>query len=342
MKNLLAGRGLIVVAVLLCALFNEAVGQQPALPAGRPVGTAENDANIDTANVYVGIKNPDPREPYCVLKDGAVLATLSVVVTVGDFGAVMRIIPAEAAASIKKGDFVYRKRDVAQLERVTPRPTPTPILAIRASASPTPIPPFSVEQARSPFVAFTPTPVAPPPVTALPPAPVVPALPPLEVGPAPTPVPPEEAGAIIVDNDTPGAVVQEPQMSWVKSTDSRTAYGNSSLTTILTNPQIIKATFLATIPQDGNYEIYLWWVASTERYRSKRVPVSVHTMDGDVNLTIDETANGGRFNSIGQFNLKAGERERIVTISNEGINKLDRGYVSADAVKIVYRGPVAK
>jgi hypothetical protein len=167
-------------------------------------------------------------------------------------------------------------------------------------------------------------------------------LPPLNVGQPEGARPPQEEGAIIVDNEDPGAIVQQPELSWVKSTDATSAYGNNSLTTILRNPQTVSVTFLATIPQDGNYEISLWWVASTERYRSKRVPVTVHTMDGDVKLTIDQTTGNAQFNSIGRFNLKAGEREPIVTISNEGINKLDRGYISADAIKIVYRGPVQK
>jgi hypothetical protein len=320
-----------LAAALMCVLSGEALGQQP-------VGTAENDANIDTANVYVGIKNANPQETYCVVKDGAIVATLNVVTTVGDFGAVMRITPKEAAAKVKKGDSVYLKREAAQLQR----PTPTPLVPMPVVVTPTLAPPIVSEQPRSPFIMASPTPLGPYEPTPMPPAPVVPALPPLNVGQPEGARPPQEEGAIIVDNEDPGAIVQQPELSWVKSTDATSAYGNNSLTTILRNPQTVSVTFLATIPQDGNYEISLWWVASTERYRSKRVPVTVHTMDGDVKLTIDQTTGNAQFNSIGRFNLKAGEREPIVTISNEGINKLDRGYISADAVKIVYRGPVQK
>jgi hypothetical protein len=65
-------------------------------------------------------------------------------------------------------------------------------------------------------------------------------------------------------------------------------------------------------------------------------------MDGEAKTTVDQTQGNAQFNSLGMYNLKAGERQPVLTISNEEINKLDRGYVSVDAMKLVYKGPVQK
>jgi hypothetical protein len=293
---------------------------------------------VGTANVYVSIKNADKSKPYCVVKNNNVIATLQVITIVGDFGAVMKITPKEAASQVRKGDKVYLKKDVAYMVR----PTPAPYVPIMVTPSPTMQPPMQPPIARttspSPFQMAPPAPMAPQP-TPMPPAPVLAALPPMDVRETPEP---EEEGVIIVDNDNKDLTLQEPELTWVESLNAQDSFGKNGYITILRNPQTVKFTYMANIPEDGSYEVFLWWTASTERYRSARVPVTVYTMDGEAKTTVDQTQGNAQFNSLGMYNLKAGERQPVLTISNEEINKLDRGYVSVDAMKLVYKGPVQK
>jgi|GEM_PF-3240442 len=80
-----------------------------------------------------------------------------------------------------------------------------------------------------------------------------------------------------------------------------------------------------TIPEPGSYEVYLKWTDGDNR--ASNVPVEI-AGDCTKTVTIDQTKNGGQWNSIGNFRLDANS---TITIKNDGTD----GYVIADAVKVI-------
>jgi hypothetical protein len=95
-----------------------------------------------------------------------------------------------------------------------------------------------------------------------------------------------------------------------------------------------KATFNATIPADGQYQVALWWVGGAPQFRSNSVPVTINTATGPVQATIDQTKTG-QWNVIGTYQLKAGQNAPILSIGTEGIAAQgDTVSVSADALRL--------
>ena len=95
------------------------------------------------------------------------------------------------------------------------------------------------------------------------------------------------------------------------------------------------ATFKATVPADGEYEIFLWWVGSNKDFRSSAVPVKVFAADGEKSTTVDQTTGNKQWNSIGTYALKAGSAEKILSVSTQGVAPGPTMSVSVDAMKLV-------
>jgi hypothetical protein len=96
-------------------------------------------------------------------------------------------------------------------------------------------------------------------------------------------------------------------------------------------------TFLADIPEDGRYEISMWYVVSNQTMRSSSVPVTVNTAEGPQRVQVDQVNPDLRrsFVPIGTFELKAGQKVPVVTVSTEGLPAEGTIYVSADAIRLV-------
>jgi hypothetical protein len=192
-------------------------------------------------------------------------------------------------------------------------PTPQPLPSLFGDKSAAPVaPPPSTEQAVSPFspdVNVAVPPVATPSATAM-------------------------QEGIVVDDKTPDGLVLDPPAAWQASANATDSYERSSLIAGVQG-QPKSATFKATVPADGEYEIFLWWVASSKDFRSASVPVKVFTAQGEKPVTIDQTTNNKQWVSIGTFPLKAGAGEKIVTISTEGVTAGPTMNVSVDAMKLV-------
>lgn len=153
------------------------------------------------------------------------------------------------------------------------------------------------------------------------------------------PAPDASAGeGIVIDDKTPGAITVEPAGAWENSVNLSESYEQSSLYARADGTRKT-ATFTADVPAAGEYEIFMWWVASNKQFRSASVPVIVQTASGPQTVTVDQTntQSARRWNSIGRFQLAAGEDVPVVTVSTEGINPGDSGSVSVsvDAVKLV-------
>jgi len=80
----------------------------------------------------------------------------------------------------------------------------------------------------------------------------------------------------------------------------------------------------------GQYEIFMWW--STWPSRAPSVPVQVRHTGGVSTLSIDQSQNGGRWNSIGTYNLDSASLVRITAAYGSTLS------TCADAVYFEYIG----
>ena len=87
------------------------------------------------------------------------------------------------------------------------------------------------------------------------------------------------------------------------------------------------AKFVTTIPLDGTYNVYAWWVANA--YRATDAPYTIHYDGGAQNETVrvNEQINGGQWNLLGPYYLTAGTDNYVVISADAD------GYVMADAVR---------
>lgn len=88
------------------------------------------------------------------------------------------------------------------------------------------------------------------------------------------------------------------------------------------------AVFSAEIPEAGTYTVSTWYPANAG-YNPK-TPFTVHGSDGDKTVDVDQTANGGKWVSLGDYSLAAGKQD-VVTV---GRKTSGSGYVIADAIQI--------
>jgi hypothetical protein len=241
---------------------------------------------------------------------------------------------------------------ITDLESAPPAAPGTTPIPQSAEITPAPLPDLSIP----PIQPLPGAPAEPPPPPAegnlsglaplpgaLPSQPGTPVTPPGEAinpfspagTPAAAPVSPNaDKEGIIIDDAVTGAVQLDPPGAWQPSRNPTESYQSASVIAAV-DGRPKTATFHANIPEDGQYEIFLWWVASNRDFRSNSVPVTVHAATGTERVTVDQTAGAKQWNSIGAFQFKAGQQVPVVTISTEGVQPGPSINVSADAVKLV-------
>lgn len=123
--------------------------------------------------------------------------------------------------------------------------------------------------------------------------------------------------------------------SWVDST-STSAYNGDYIwgSSTVTNSRSVKWTPNLQVP--GIYDVYAWWVASSNR--SNAAPFTVSHYGGSVNVQADQTINGGKWNVLA-FNAPflAGTSGYVILNSGTGTTG---AVLVADAVRFIYRGPL--
>lgn len=129
-------------------------------------------------------------------------------------------------------------------------------------------------------------------------------------------------------------IIDNPQgtcsANWATSTSSTQKYGSDyrwRSTTAISDP----FTWTPTIVTPGNYEVYAWWPASSNR--STTAPYIIYYNGGSANVPMNQQINGGQWNSLGTYNFAAG------TTGNVKLSCwTTTGFVvCADAVKFVKR-----
>ena len=92
----------------------------------------------------------------------------------------------------------------------------------------------------------------------------------------------------------------------------------------------ITATYDPVLPHQGEYEIFAWWSAWTDR--AVDVPYNIQAADGQHMVNVDQSINGGQWNSLGKFELE--DTLSHVMIEGEGTGS----YVLADGIRFVATG----
>ncbi|QDT25837.1 Xanthan lyase precursor [Gimesia panareensis] len=88
--------------------------------------------------------------------------------------------------------------------------------------------------------------------------------------------------------------------------------------------------FTAEIPQDGLYEVRVYYVPSSNR--ATNVPYELRTAEGPVTVRVNQRKkpNQGQYQLLGTFLFKSG-KQKILTVSNQGTD----GHVIVDALQLV-------
>ena len=85
------------------------------------------------------------------------------------------------------------------------------------------------------------------------------------------------------------------------------------------------ATFSFNITESGTYEVFAWWTSHSNR--ALNAPYTINHSSGSNTVRVDQTTNGGEWNSLGTYFFSEGTA--TVVLSNDA-----DGYVIADAVKM--------
>ena len=86
-------------------------------------------------------------------------------------------------------------------------------------------------------------------------------------------------------------------------------------------------TWHFTPAETNDYELMMWWTEWPSR--SNRVPVDIRHADGTTRVFIDQTKNGGQWNSLGDYFFESGKNYRVTITSQAGPSS-----TCADAVRL--------
>ena len=140
--------------------------------------------------------------------------------------------------------------------------------------------------------------------------------------------PNDQPADIIIDNTDAGCTTVG---SWLTSSSAADKYGSNYFYCSPATPGKV-ATWRPSIIVAGNYDVYAWWPAGTNR--TTRAPYIVYWNGGSETVLKNQQSNGGSWQTLKAnipFALGTGG---YVTVSNAGI---EAGWnVMADAIKFVY------
>ena len=146
------------------------------------------------------------------------------------------------------------------------------------------------------------------------------------------PVPPED---IIIDDQGARANGQLVG-NWVTSSIHPNAWAGTSSNDQAINKGVSTFIFTPTIPVPGSYKVYMWWPTNDYWMMGSGVPVDIYRSGGTDSTTVDQTANGGVWNLLGQYSFDEGNIGKVV-IRTDGTTGF---FVFADAVKFEFAGAI--
>jgi hypothetical protein len=133
-----------------------------------------------------------------------------------------------------------------------------------------------------------------------------------------------EIGSLIIDN--PDATFVD---TWPALTGVTGKYGINFQYHTGSGTGANTATWSFNITTAGSYEVYAWWVASTNR--ATNAPYTINYQGGSDTVRVSQQIKGGQWNYLGTYSFGAGTYS--VVLSDDANN-----YVIADAIKVSLEG----
>ncbi|HEY9248636.1 MAG TPA: cellulase family glycosylhydrolase, partial [Rariglobus sp.] len=133
---------------------------------------------------------------------------------------------------------------------------------------------------------------------------------------------------IVIDNQSAGFVVTPSAADWGASTSFPGYYGGNYRHDNNDGKGLKSARFTPTLGSAGNYEVFAWWSANSNR--ASNVPFTITHSGGATTVTQDQRTNGGQWVSLGTYAFNAGTAGNVL-IQTTGTS----GYVIADAVRFL-------
>jgi len=97
------------------------------------------------------------------------------------------------------------------------------------------------------------------------------------------------------------------------------------------------AEFRSQFPANAQYEVYGWWVASSNRCTN--TPFIIKHKNGTDTVRVNQVQNGSVWKLIGTYQFSPDTSQKIL-ISNAGTSGTGATYVVADAIKLISYDPV--
>jgi len=97
------------------------------------------------------------------------------------------------------------------------------------------------------------------------------------------------------------------------------------------------AEFRSQLPANAQYEVYGWWVASSNRCTN--TPFIIKHKNGTDTVRVNQVQNGSVWKLIGTYQFSPDTSQKIL-ISNAGTSGTGATYVVADAIKLISYDPV--
>ncbi len=124
---------------------------------------------------------------------------------------------------------------------------------------------------------------------------------------------------VIVDD---GAAGYRETGTWTTSTASAKYGAGSRFAQVDAGAVTATATFQPTIPEAGQYPVYVWFTKGANRARDARF--TVYHSGGSTTIVVDQTAVGDHWLFLGEFHFAAGSAGRVVLVNR-----------ASDATKVV-------
>jgi hypothetical protein len=133
-------------------------------------------------------------------------------------------------------------------------------------------------------------------------------------------------GALVDDSSPSGYIAATPSLTdW--PTSSNVAGGYAGKYRPHAPNKGATFTFKPDVPQTGNYKVYVWYTAASDR--ATNAPYTIHYSGGSVTHYVNQRTSGGQWVYLGTYPFDQGMSGSIVLSDNAN------GYVIADAVKLV-------
>jgi len=132
-----------------------------------------------------------------------------------------------------------------------------------------------------------------------------------------------------IDTDDPMYI--ESGTGWFNSANPG-YFGSQPARLVATGNGEARATFRVSVPKKASYDLFAWWVASSNR--AMNTPIIVYTQGRVDTVRMDETVNGGKWNKIGTYTFGAAGIDSVA-VTNQAQGNTSPAYIVVDGLRLV-------